>query len=112
MNEACRHLLGRQDFECFSKVHTDVNNFFCEIKEARWEESGNLVTFRICANRFLRNMVRAIVGTLLEIGREKIPPKSIIQIIDSKNRQQAGRSVPAHGLALAEVVYPDTIRDC
>ena len=109
MNKACSYLLGKQDFECFSKVKTDVNNFFCDIKSCKWEQEGDLYVFKITANRFLRNMVRAIVGTLLEIGENKYKPENIVEIIKSRSRQNAGRSVSAEGLFLCKVVYPNNI---
>lgn len=106
MNEACQILFEYQDFECFSKTHTDVNTFDCKIKEAKWTQNGNQLIFSISADRFLRNMVRAIVGTMIEIGLEKMPPEQLHNIIKSKNRSEAGFSVPAHGLYLTEVKYP------
>ncbi|GJM61601.1 tRNA pseudouridine(38-40) synthase TruA [Persicobacter diffluens] len=108
MNQAADFLLGRQDFQCFSKVKTDVNNYFCDIYKAEWEyesKTGRLI-FHISANRFLRNMVRAVVGTLLEVGRGKMPAEGVKEVIQSKNRSVAGRSVPADGLYLSEVLYP------
>lgn len=105
MNQAALHLLGEQDFQCFSKVHTDVANFMCTIARADWVLSEDKAIFTITANRFLRNMVRAIVGTLLEIGYEKYPPTAILQIIESKNRDKAGKSVAAHGLFLKIIRY-------
>ncbi|BDC99722.1 tRNA pseudouridine(38-40) synthase TruA [Persicobacter psychrovividus] len=107
MNEAAKLLLGRKDFQCFSKVKTDVNNYFCEIFHAQWElrDKDHLI-FHITANRFLRNMVRAIVGTLLEVGRERMTPQQVLEVIDSKNRSVAGRSVPSDGLYLSKVLYP------
>ncbi|MES2656932.1 MAG: tRNA pseudouridine(38-40) synthase TruA [Bacteroidota bacterium] len=106
MNEACQILLAHKDFECFSKVHTQVNNFRCDLMLAFWEskEDGRLV-FTIRANRFLRNMVRAIVGTLIEIGLHQTTLKELEEILASKNRSEAGTSVPAKGLYLTKVVY-------
>lgn len=106
MNEAAQFLLGRQDFTSFSKLHTDVNNNFCEIYSAEWKEIGEQMYFEISANRFLRNMVRAIVGTLLEIGLGNIEVEEIKEIIAIKDRSKAGFSVPARGLFLTEVTYP------
>lgn len=105
MNRACDLMKTHNDFECFSKVHTEVNNFICKIEEAYWIEKGDEVIFYIKANRFLRNMVRSIVGTLLLIGENKIDLTEFESIINSKNRKRAGRSVPAHGLYLTEVNY-------
>jgi tRNA pseudouridine38-40 synthase len=106
MNEACKILFEYEDFECFSKTNTDVNTFLCNITEANWKENGNQLVFRITANRFLRNMVRAIVGTLINVGIEKITLNDFRAIIESKDRGKAGFSVPAHGLYLVNVQYP------
>ena len=105
MNEACKILFEFEDFECFSKTNTDVNTFLCDISEANWEVNGNQLIFTITANRFLRNMVRAIVGTLINVGIGKITLDDFRAIIESKNRQKAGFSVPAHGLYLVKVKY-------
>jgi tRNA pseudouridine38-40 synthase len=106
MNEACKILFNYIDFECFSKVHTDVNTFNCKIFEANWKQDNNRLVFTISADRFLRNMVRAIVGTMVNIGLEKVSLQDFIQIIESKDRKKAGFSVPAHGLYLTKVEYP------
>ncbi len=106
MNAACKILFEYTDFECFSKVHTDVNTFICKITEAHWEQNGKELKFTITADRFLRNMVRAIVGTMVNIGIGKIEVTDLRSIIESKNRSQAGFSVPAHGLYLVKVKYP------
>lgn len=108
MNAAAETLMAYEDFECFSKVHTDVKTFLCKIESAHWERDGNQLTFTIKANRFLRNMVRAIVGTLVEIGQEKRTLASLQQTIQSKNRSEAGYSVPAHALFLTDISYPKT----
>ncbi len=115
MNKAAKILLKHTDFQCFSKVNTDVNTFDCEIFEAFWtrgeteqsgakENNGRLI-FTISANRFLRNMVRSIVGTLINIGLHKITLDDFEQIIKSKSREKAGFSVPAHGLYLTKIKY-------
>ncbi|MFV8364256.1 tRNA pseudouridine(38-40) synthase TruA [Flavobacterium sp. ZT3P35] len=105
MNEAGQLLFKHTDFQCFSKVNTDVNTFDCTIFEAYWKrDNGNLI-FTISANRFLRNMVRAIVGTLVNVGLHKITLKDFSAIIESKNRDKAGFSVPAHGLYLTKIEY-------
>jgi tRNA pseudouridine38-40 synthase len=109
MNQAAALLLGVQDFECFSKVKTDVNNFICDIKMAKWNQKSGLLVFEITANRFLRGMVRAIVGTLLDIGCGKITVADFETIIKSKDRRKAGMNVPPEGLYLKEVKYPKTI---
>lgn len=106
MNEAAKILLEYEDFECFSKTHTDVFTFNCTITEAFWEQKKDRLVFHISANRFLRNMVRAIVGTLIDVGLHKISVDDLKRIIESKNRGKAGFSVPAHGLYLTKVVYP------
>ena len=105
MNEAAEILYEYEDFECFSKVKTDVNTFNCNVTEAKWVLEGSELTFHITANRFLRNMVRAIVGTLLEVGLEKKNLIDFRKIIESKNRSNAGVSVPAKALFLTKVTY-------
>ncbi len=109
MNEGARILLEYEDFECFSKKNTDVKTFLCKITFAQWVYSDKGYTFTIKANRFLRNMVRSIVGTLLEIGLNKIGVEEIHKIIESKNRSLAGYSVPAQGLFLKKIEYPDNL---
>lgn len=109
MNEAATFILGEQDFECFSKVKTNVNHFLCDIKSASWLQQGDELVFRISANRFLRGMVRAIVGTLLDVGTGKITQRDFASIIQSKDRKKAGANVPAYGLYLERVEYPSTI---
>ena len=109
MNEAAGLLLIYNDFESFSKIHTSVNNFRCTISEAIWFEQGDLLIFKVQANRFLRGMVRALVGTLLNVGSGKITIQEFETIIQSKNRKNAGAQAPAEGLFLVEVGYPETI---
>ncbi len=106
MNEAAQILFEYHDFECFSKSNTDVFTFNCTISEAVWQCNHNSLVFTITANRFLRNMVRAIVGTLIQIGLGKVPIDHLRTIIESKDRGQAGFSVPARGLFLTRVSYP------
>ncbi len=106
MNQAAQILFEYIDFECFSKTHTDVNTFNCVIKEAFWTVNGNKLMFTITADRFLRNMVRAIVGTLINVGLGKLSIQGFREVIESKSRQKAGFSVPAHGLYLTKVIYP------
>jgi tRNA pseudouridine38-40 synthase len=106
MNKASALLIGKKDFECFSKVHTQVNNFICDVMHANWEIKENKLVFTIRANRFLRNMVRAIVGTLVDVGKGKITVDEVNNILASKNRCEAGHSVPAHGLFLTRIYYP------
>ncbi len=105
MNEACQILFKYNDFECFSKTHSDVRTFNCVIFEAHWQQNGNKLVFTIAADRFLRNMVRAIVGTMINIGLGKINLEDFEKIIKSKDRGQAGFSVPAHGLYLTQIEY-------
>lgn len=106
MNQASQLLFNYNDFECFSKVNTDVNTFDCTIFEAYWKRGQNdQLVFTISANRFLRNMVRSIVGTLINVGLHKITLDDFTKIIESKSREKAGFSVPAHGLYLTKIEY-------
>ncbi|MCZ2473973.1 tRNA pseudouridine(38-40) synthase TruA [Aquirufa ecclesiirivi] len=107
MNQAAQIFLNHRDFQSFSKVKTDVTTFDCQISRAEWKKEGNLLIFTIQGNRFLRGMVRAVVGTLIEIGLGKWDQADLIRILDAKDRKQAGRAVPAHGLHLIEVAYPE-----
>jgi tRNA pseudouridine38-40 synthase len=109
MNLAAEKLLNYQDFESFSKVKTDVYTFDCDIFEAFWKQEQDALVFNIKANRFLRGMVRAIVGTLLEVGQNRIGVEEFENIIKSKDRKSAGRAVPPEGLYLTEVNYPKDI---
>ncbi|HEA29423.1 MAG TPA: tRNA pseudouridine(38-40) synthase TruA [Leeuwenhoekiella sp.] len=109
MQEGAKLLLGRKDFKCFSRSKTDVKTYICEIRKAVWEERDSTLIFSITADRFLRNMVRAIVGTLLEIGHGKMTINELQGVILSQDRNQAGPSVPAHGLYLTQVTYPQSI---
>jgi len=109
MNEACEILLKYKIFQCFSKVHTDVKTYNCNIMFAQWECSNDQLFFTIKADRFLRNMVRAIVGTMINIGLKKLYVEDLHNIIKSKDRGEAGFSVPAHGLYLTKIEYPSTI---
>jgi len=106
MNQGAQILLQTSDFTSFSKLHTDVNNNFCQVTVAHWFYENNKLVFEITANRFLRNMVRAIVGTLMLLGKNKITLDQFKQIILDKNRSKAGTSVPAHALFLENVRYP------
>ncbi len=105
MNKACCYLLDYTDYTSFSKLHTQTATNNCNIENAGFELIGNELIFTITANRFLRNMVRAIVGTMIEIGKGKISADDIKSIIEAKDRGKAGFSVPAHGLFLEKVVY-------
>lgn len=106
MNKAAALLTGEHDFECFSKVHTDVNHFLCDIKKANWKENGEMLEFTITANRFLRGMVRSIVGTLIDVGSGKTSMKEFQLIIQSRDRKKAGPNVPPQGLYLTKIKYP------
>lgn len=110
MNQAASCLLGEHDFQSFSKVKTEVNNFICTITRAEWELQEGKAVFHVSANRFLRGMVRAIVGTLLLVGEGKMKPEEITQVMKQKNRSAAGRAVPAKGLYLCKVEYPESIK--
>ncbi len=110
MNRAAALLFNYKNFKCFSKSNTDVKTYNCDLFRAEWiQESEHLLVFHIAANRFLRNMVRAIVGTLLEVGIGKLEVEAIDRILKSENRSEAGYSVPAKGLYLTEVTYPENI---
>lgn len=109
MNQAATVMLDHDDFKCFSKSRTDVKTYLCDIQEAYWEQNGSDLVFFIQANRFLRNMVRAIVGTLIEVGLKKISIDDFKSILLSRDRSKAGYSVPAHGLYLEKVNYPKHI---
>lgn len=106
MNNACAYLNDHTDFTSFSKLHSQTTTNNCIIKRAQFEKINNELIFTITADRFLRNMVRAIVGTLLEVGKGKMDSDEINEIINAKDRARAGFSVPARGLFLEEVIYP------
>ncbi len=109
MNEAAQKLMTYTDFASFSKLHSNNKTNLCKIDFALWEKKGEVYVFNIQADRFLRNMVRAIVGTLLEVGNGKRSVPDFCAVIESKDRGSAGTSVPADGLYLMDVVYPDVI---
>ena len=106
MNEAAIILFRHKDFQCFSRSKTDVKTYNCTIVKAFWEAKDNRLIFTIAADRFLRNMVRAIVGTLFDVGFGKISFEEFKKILESKSREKAGASAPAHGLYLTKVIYP------
>lgn len=110
MNEACKILRVHRDFQSFSKVKTDVKTYLCTIQKAEWVLAGDRLVFVIIADRFLRNMVRAIVGTLLEVGRGKLSLSGLETILAHKNRSEAGISVEAKGLVLHSINYPESIK--
>jgi tRNA pseudouridine38-40 synthase len=105
MNEAAQLLLEYENFQAFSKVRTEVKTFNCDVTEAVWVKNGSELVFHISANRFLRNMVRAIVGTLIDVGKHKISIEDFRTIILSQDRSSAGLSVPAKGLYLTKIIY-------
>jgi len=109
MNNCAAVLFDYTDFTSFSKLHTDVKTNNCKIMIARWEQQGYDYVFTIKADRFLRNMVRSIVGTLLDAGRGKLDVDGMHRIIEAENRCEAGTSVPAHALFLEEIEYPENI---
>lgn len=109
MNQAALILLAYSDFKCFSRSKTDVKTYICRIDEAIWKKEGDLLVFHITADRFLRNMVRAIVGTLIEIGQGKREVEDMKRIIESSDRKEAGPSVKAEGLYLSRIRYPENL---
>lgn len=110
MNEAARILLATTDFSSFSKLNTQVKTNNCKVTYAKWEKVGDGEwRFVITSDRFLRNMVRAIVGTLIDVGRKKIDITDFENIIKQKSRTEAGMSAPAHALFLTDVKYPEDL---
>lgn len=110
MNKAAALLLGKQDFASFCRTHTDVKTTICDVREAKWvQENDSEAYFVITADRFLRNMVRAVVGTLFEVGRGKMTEADFAQVITAHDRCKAGHSAPAEGLTLIEIKYPQNI---
>ena len=109
MNQAAGSLLEHRDFKCFSRSQTEVKTYDCAIEEAHWIRKGDSWTFQIRANRFLRNMVRAIVGTLLEVGKGQMDLNGFRAVLQSRDRSRAGASVKARGLFLTGVEYPKEI---
>lgn len=110
MNAAAARLFDYTDFTSFSKLHTDVKTNNCRIDYARWDDEGDRLVFTVTADRFLRNMVRAIVGTLVDVGRHKITVEQFCQIIERKNRCEAGTSVPGNALFLWNITYPYEVK--
>ena len=109
MNKSCSKLLNHTDFKCFSKSHTDVKTYDCDISYAKWDMIEGGYKFTITSNRFLRNMVRSIVGTMIDIGRLKVSQTDFQKILDSRSRSEAGLSVPALGLFLNNIKYEEII---
>ena len=110
MNEAATDLLKYSDFGSFCRTGTNVRNHICRITEAKWEINGNMLVFTIKSNRFLRNMVRAIVGTILDAGSGKISAEDFRNIIVARDRRKAGKSASAQGLFLTDIEYPPEIQ--
>ena len=106
MNEAAQVLMEYEDFTSFAKLHTQVKTNICHLTEARWDRVGEEWIFTIRSNRFLRNMVRSVTGTLLDVGRGKLSIEGLREIIEKKDRCAAGVSMPACGLFLTKVDYP------
>lgn len=109
MNEAAQYLLGEHDFGAFSRSKTQTKTNFCHVTEAFWRQEGEFLVFHISANRFLRNMVRAVVGTLVDVGLNKTATQGFVEILEQKDRTLAGESAPAHGLFLTQITYPQHI---
>ena len=110
MNESAKLLIGKQDFASFCRTNTDVKTTICDLKQAEWKELDNgHAIFTISADRFLRNMVRAVVGTLFEVGRSKMTKEQFAEVITQHNRCAAGDSAPAEGLFLTHIEYPEEI---
>ncbi|WP_088341666.1 tRNA pseudouridine(38-40) synthase TruA [Robiginitalea sediminis] len=109
MNRAASLLPGFEDFKAFSRSKTDVKTYRCDIREAQWRPAPHGWVFCISADRFLRNMVRAVVGTLLMVGKGEWHPDDVKTIIKSRDRRRAGPSVPAKGLYLTDIQYPPGI---
>lgn len=105
MNDAATALLGTHDFASFCKLHTDVKTTICSVTSASWQTDGLGAVFTITADRFLRNMVRAVVGTLFDVGRHKLSLQDFSDIISSRSRQSAGQSAPPEGLFLTHISY-------
>jgi len=113
MNDAAQSLLGTHDFASFCRVHTDVKTTICTVTEAQWvQQNAYEAVFIITADRFLRNMVRAVVGTLFEIGRGRMSRSRFEDVIAALDRKAAGHSAPAEGLSLVNIIYPDSIVNC
>ncbi|MDB4347641.1 tRNA pseudouridine(38-40) synthase TruA [Bacteroidia bacterium] len=110
MNEACKLIIGKHDFTSFAKTHTEVNNFYCTIEKAQWTLNGeSQIVFEVTANRFLRNMVRALVGTILEVGIGRKDVSFINEVLSAKDRSAAGQSMPGHALYLSQIKYDQNL---
>lgn len=118
MNRAAQLIVGQKDFTSMAKLHSQTKTNICTVTDAVWEHGSPLPThlsnslvFTITANRFLRNMVRAVVGTLLEVGRGRKEPEWVIDVLEKKERSAAGNSVPPHALFLTDIQYPSNITE-
>lgn len=110
MNNAAKRMLGKQDFASFCRTHTDVKTTICDVRRAEWiQETETEYYFVITADRFLRNMVRAVVGTLFDVGKGKMSEEQFKEVIAAHDRCKAGHSAPAEGLSLVEIIYPKNI---
>lgn len=109
MNKAAKYLLEAEDFTSFSKLHSDNRTNLCDVHEAEWVREGGRYLFTISANRFLRNMVRAIVGTLVDVGRGKISVEEFKTVLESRDRSLTSSSAPGEGLSLNDIVYPESV---
>ncbi len=109
MNDAANMLTGKHDFQAFSRVKTQVNHFICDVDKMIWSEKDDILLFHIRADRFLRGMVRAIVGTLLQVGEHRINPGQVKKILEGMDRRKAGQAVPPEGLYLEKIIYPDSL---
>ena len=109
MNEACLIMMNYSNFESFSRTNSDVKTFICYLSEASWTEAKDFIYFKISSDRFLRNMVRAIVGTMIDVGVKKTTLLEFDQIIQSKDRTKAGASAPSRGLYLTQIDYNNSI---
>lgn len=110
MNQAGALMLNHADFTCFTKSGTQTTNNLCKVYKAHWEQMDGMLVYTTCANRFLRNMVRAMVGTMLDVGKDKLSLNEFSAILEKGTRSDAGQSVPACGLFLEDIVYPEGIR--
>lgn len=105
MNEACSQLVGNWDFKSFCQANANTDSYFCDVKFAQWSQHNGEIIFEICANRFLHNMVRILVGTMVEIGSKQKMPKELFDILGTKDRRYASATAPALGLFLVQVEY-------
>jgi tRNA pseudouridine38-40 synthase len=105
MNKTVKYLIGRHDFKSFCRAKSEVSNHYCEVKEAKWQKKDSFIIFKIKADRFLHGMVRSLVGSLVDVGRNKIAISDFQDILNGRNRTLAGQAAPAKGLILEKVYY-------